>query len=211
MDRESLDLRPDVSRPPTGRLSTSDRTSPTSDRWSPDLRPVVSRPPTGRLRPPTGGLRPPTGRLRPPTGRLRTSDRTSPTSDRTSLDLRPDVSDLRPDVSDLRPDVSDLRPGVSPPPTGRLGPPTGGLTTTDRWSHDHDRDPMEGPRAQRRRRSAGWAPAAPAGRRPRTGGHPSLPAWSLVTGRALADPMKHPAISSRSRVGRESALAEGRV
>jgi hypothetical protein len=33
------------------------------------------------------------------------------------------------------------------------------------------------PRAARRRRLAGWAPAAPAGRRPRTGGRRLLPAW----------------------------------
>jgi hypothetical protein len=69
----------------------------------------------------------------------------------------------------------------------------------------------EEPIALRRRRLAGWAPATPAGRRPRTGGRRWFSAWSLVTERALADPMKHPAVYSRSRVGRESALAGGRV
>jgi hypothetical protein len=39
---------------------------------------------------------------------------------------------------------------------------------------------------------------------------PVAPSRSLVTERALAAPMKHPAVSSRSRVGRESALAGGR-
>jgi hypothetical protein len=57
----------------------------------------------------------------------------------------------------------------------------------------------------RRRRSAGWAPATPAGRRPRTGGRRLFPARSLVTERALAAPMKHPLVSYRSRAGRESA------
>jgi hypothetical protein len=47
------------------------------------------------------------------------------------------------------------------------------------------------PWAQRRRRLAGWAPATPAGRRPRTGGRRVVAAWSLVTGRALVAPMKH--------------------
>jgi hypothetical protein len=47
------------------------------------------------------------------------------------------------------------------------------------------------PRAPRRRRSAGWAPATPAGRRPRTGVRRSVSVWPLVTGRALAAPMKH--------------------
>jgi hypothetical protein len=37
-----------------------------------------------------------------------------------------------------------------------------------------------------------------------------FPAWSLVTERALAAPMKHPVVASRSRVGRGSALAGGR-
>jgi hypothetical protein len=56
----------------------------------------------------------------------------------------------------------------------------------------------------------GGPPPRPQAGGQRTGGRPSFPAWSLVTGRALAEPMKHPAVFSRSRAGRESALAGGR-
>jgi hypothetical protein len=80
---------------------------------------------------------------------------------------------------------------------------------TCRWRCQRCRVTSE-PRVPRRWRSAGWAPATPAGRRPRTGGRRGVPARSLVTERALAAPMKHPVVASRSRVGRESALAGGR-
>jgi hypothetical protein len=59
---------------------------------------------------------------------------------------------------------------------------------------------------KRRRRLAGWAPATPAGRRPRTGGRRGVRAWSLVTGRALAAPMKHRSFRhGHARAGRARA------
>jgi hypothetical protein len=62
------------------------------------------------------------------------------------------------------------------------------------------------PWAQRRRRLAGWAPATPAGRRPRTGGRRGVRACSLVTGRALAAPMKHRSFRhGHARAGRARA------
>jgi hypothetical protein len=67
-----------------------------------------------------------------------------------------------------------------------------------------------GPWAQRRRRLAGWAPAAPAGRRPTPGGRQATPCRSTRDReRALATPVGRPAVLLMATRDRASALAGG--